>query len=64
MLTSKLLQRRLLIIVMKKNDNICKECGYFAYDALCDPICTNPVRGGDVPIISEYMPACFRFINK
>lgn len=47
----------------KNNDNICKECGYFAYDALCDPICTNPERGGDVPIISEYMPACFRFIN-
>lgn len=48
----------------KYNEHICSECLYFTYDVLANAICTNPERGGDVPIISGYMPACFRFKNR
>lgn len=49
---------------MKKNDYLCMECRYMTYDVLANAICNNPARGGSYPVISEYMPACFRFINK
>lgn len=45
----------------KNNDNICKDCAYMVYDVMGEARCAHPEK--DVPIISEYLPACFRFLK-
>lgn len=45
----------------KYNDHICKECQYLIFDVLANARCSHPEK--DAPIISEYLPACFRFLK-
>lgn len=47
----------------KNNDNICKDCAYMVYDVMGEARCTHPGKEGHAPIISEYLPACFRFLK-
>jgi len=50
---------------MKNNkDHICKECYYMTYDILANARCVHPGKEGQAPIVSEYLPACYRFKSK
>ena len=48
----------------KYNDHICRECRYMQFDILANARCTHPSKEGQAPIVSEYLPACFRFKSK
>ena len=49
---------------MKRNDNICKECLYIQCDNRHNVSCLPPTADYPMELVSEYLPACFRFKSK